>query len=300
MRVLVSGSTGFIGSALVPVLEARGDTVVRLVRRPPRPGEAAVAWDPQAGRLDPAGLEGFDAVVHLAGENVAAGRWTAERKRRIRDSRVEGTRLLCEGLARLTRPPQVLVAASAIGYYGDRGAEWLTEESPPGTGFLAEVARAWEGATEPAADRGIRVVRLRIGVVLSPAGGALARMLPLFRRGLGGRIGSGRQYLSWIALPDLTGAVAHVLGPAGPAGPVNAVAPNPVTNAEFAETLGRVLGRPARLPAPAALLRLALGEMADEMLLASARVQPARLLATGYRFRYPELEPALRALLAGT
>ena len=263
---------------------------------PPR-GRRRCRWDPAKGEVDAAGLEGLDAVVHLAGENIASGRWNAVRKAAIRDSRVNGTRLLCDALAGLARPPKTLVCASAIGYYGDRGEELLTEESSPGTGFLPEVCREWEAASEPAARKGIRVVTLRIGVVLSPKGGALSRMLPLFRAGLGGVIGNGRQYVSWIALDDLVGIVLHALQSGELRGPVNAVAPVPVTNRELTEALGKVLSRPTLLPVPAFALRLAVGEMADALLLASARVVPRRLEETGYRFRFPELGGALRHLL---
>ena len=298
MRVAVSGSTGLVGSEVTASLSAAGHEVVRIVRRVPAPGEKAVRWDPEKGEVDAAGLEWLDAVVHLAGENIASGRWTAARKAAIRDSRAKGTRLLCDTLAGLARPPMTLVCASAIGFYGDRGAEVLTEESPPGTGYLSEVCREWEAATAAAARKGIRVISLRIGVVLSPRGGALSRMLPPFRAGLGGVIGNGRQYVSWIALDDLVGVVLHALRSGELCGPVNAVAPVPVTNREFTEALGKVLSRPTLLPVPAFALRLALGEMADALLLASARVAPRRLEETGYRFRFPELPAALRHLLA--
>jgi uncharacterized protein len=298
MRVAVSGSTGLVGSQVVASLSAAGHEVVRLVRRPPAPGEKVVRWDPEKGEIDAAGLGGLDAVVHLAGENIASGRWNAARKAAIRGSRVNATRLLCETLAGLARPPKTLVCASAIGYYGDRGADVLTEESPPGTGFLAEVCREWEAASEPAARKGIRVVVLRIGVVLSAKGGALSRMLPPFRAGLGGVIGSGRQYVSWIALDDLVGIVLHALHSGELRGPVNAVAPVPVTNRELTEALGKVLSRPTLLPVPAFALRLAVGgEMADALLLASTRVAPRRLEETGYRFRFLELREALRHLV---
>ncbi|MBI3326698.1 MAG: TIGR01777 family protein [Nitrospinae bacterium] len=297
MNVLITGASGFIGSALIPVLVSGGHRVTRLVRAQPRLGHAEVHWDPEVGTVDTAGLEGMDAVVHLAGENLAAGRWTAARKVRIRGSRVKGTQVLCEALARLAQPPSVLICASAIGYYGERGEEVLREESPPGLGFLAEVCRAWEAAAAPAVQRGIRVVHLRNGVVLSPAGGALAKMLTPFKMGIGGKLGSGRQYISWIALDDMVGVVSHVLATATLQGPVNAVAPHPVTNREFTTTLGRVLSRPTLLPMPAFAARLAFGEMADELLLASTRVEPARLLASGYQFRYPQLEGALRHML---
>jgi len=299
MRVAITGSTGLVGSEVVSVLSAAGHEVVRLVRRAPAPGEKAVRWNPAQAEVDAAGLEGFDAVIHLAGENVGSGRWTAARKTAIRDSRVNGTRLLCDALAGLARPPKTLVCASAIGYYGDRGEELLTEESSPGTGFLAEVSREWEAASGSAARKGIRVVTLRIGMVLSSNGGALPRMLPLFRAGLGGVIGGGRQYLSWIALDDLPFIILHSLQCADLVGPVNAVTPHPATNREFTRALGIAVSRPTPLPVPAFALRLAVGrEMADALLLASARVLPRRLEATGYRFRFPELGEALRHLLS--
>lgn len=300
MCVAITGSTGLVGSEVVASLSAAGHEVVRVVRRGPASGEGTVRWDPAKGEIDAAGLEGLDAVIHLAGENVGSGRWTAARKAAIRDSRVNGTRLLCDTLAGLARPPKTLVCASAIGYYGDRGAEPLTEESPPGTGFLAEVCREWEAASEHAVRKGIRVVAMRIGMVLSPKGGALPRMLPLFRAGLGGVIGNGRQYVSWVALDDLVGIVLHALRCEDLRGPVNAVAPRPVTNREFTEALGKALSRPTPLPVPAFALRLAVGdEMADALLLASAWVVPKRLLDTGYAFRFPELPAALRHMLAG-
>jgi uncharacterized protein (TIGR01777 family) len=299
MRVLVSGSTGLLGSALVPALRAARHHVVRLVR--PGPGARPLppdtrAWDPARGVLDPADLEDLDAVVHLGGENVA-GWWTAAKKRRIRESRVQTTALLAGALARVATPPRVLVCASAVGYYGDRGAEVLTEASPPGTGFLAEVCRAWEAAAAPAAARGLRVVHTRFGIVLSAAGGPLAAMLVPFRLGLGGRIGGGTHFVSWVALDDAVAAIAAALEQEALAGPVNVVAPTPVTNAEFTATLGRVLGRPTVLAVPATPLRLLLGEMATEMLLVSQRAVPARLSSAGFGFRYPTLEPALRAAL---
>lgn len=263
------------------------------------PGAAAVAWDPAAGRLDGAALDGLDAVVHLAGEDISRGAWTAAKKARIRQSRVEGTALLARTLASLDRPPAVLACASAVGYYGDRGDEALTEESPPGTGFLASVCRDWEAAASPAVEAGIRVLHLRFGVVLSPAGGALARMLGPFRMGMGGPIGSGRHYVSWIAIDDALGAVVHALSSETLRGPMNVASPGPVTHLEFARTLGRVLGRPTLLAVPAFGLRLLFGEMATEVLLASQRLEPARLLSTGYEFRYPNLEGALRHLLTG-
>jgi uncharacterized protein (TIGR01777 family) len=300
MNILVTGSSGLVGSALVPLLKKDGHTVTRLVRSAPAAGENAVTWDPEKGQLSAAALEGMDAVVHLAGENIAAGRWTAVRKARIRDSRVKGTGLLSETLARLERPPRVLISASAIGYYGSRGDEVLTEESQPGTGFLAEVCRDWEEATAPAARRGIRVVLLRFGVIFSGHGGALAKMLTPFRLGVGGRIGDGGQYMGWVALDDAVGAIDYGLVTEALAGPVNVVAPQAVTNAEFTKTLGRVLGRPTVFPMPAFAARLMFGEVADELLLASQRVKPAQLLDGNYPFRFPDLEGALRHLLGKT
>jgi hypothetical protein len=297
MKILVTGSTGMVGSALVPFLAAGGHDVVRLVRGDAPPGAPAARWDPAAGRIDSGGLEGLDAVVHLAGENIAAGRWTAARKARIRDSRVNGTRLLAGALARLQRRPRVLVCASAVGFYGDRGDEVLRETSHPGTGFLPEVCREWEAAAEPAARAGVRVVNARIGFVLSPSGGGLKKMLPPFRLGLGGPIGDGRQYVSWVSIEDVTGVILHAVRSQALVGPVNTVAPNPVTNREFTRTLARILSRPAIFPMPAFAARLAFGELADAILLSSQRVEPARLKASGYEFRHPHLDDALRALL---
>ncbi|TCJ19448.1 TIGR01777 family protein [Rubrobacter taiwanensis] len=296
MRVLVSGASGFLGSALRESLEADRHEVVKLTRRPPAAGERAIRWNPAAGSLNVSVLEGMDAVVHLAGENVA-GRWTAAKKARIRESRVGGTRLLAESLARMQNPPGVMVCASAAGYYGDRGDEVLTEESPPGSGFLAEVAREWEAAADPARQKGIRVVHLRFGIVLSPEGGALRLMLLPFRMGLGGKLGSGRQYMAWISLPDAVGAVRHALDTGELEGPVNAVAPHPVRNEEFTRTLGRVLSRPTPFTLPEFAGKLVMGEMAEEMLFVSQRVEPVRLLETGYGFKHPRLEEALRDML---
>jgi uncharacterized protein len=297
MKVLVTGSSGLVGSALLPSLSADGHQVTRLVRPKTRPGAEQVVWDPDAGRLDPATVEGFDAVVHLAGENVASKRWTAEQKKRLLDSRVKSTQLLAGALARLSHPPRTLICASAVGYYGDRGEELLTEESSSGSDFPSRMCREWEEAAELAARSGIRVVKLRIGAVLSAAGGALALMVPPFKAGLGGALGSGRQYLSWMAIDDVTSVIQHALSDESLRGPVNTVAPQPVTNREFTKTLGRVLGRPTFLTVPSFVLRLAVGEMAEALLLASQRVIPARLQSSGYTFRYPELEGALRQLL---
>jgi uncharacterized protein (TIGR01777 family) len=298
MIIAVTGSSGLIGTALVSALEADGQLVKRLVRRPVREGENEVAWDPQAGTIDAAALEGVNAVIHLAGENLAAHRWTKSFKQEILDSRIRGTRLLSESLARLNARPGVLVSASAVGYYGDRGDELLDESSPPGQGFLADVCQQWEAATQPARDAGIRVVNARFGMVLSGRGGALPQMLTPFKLGVGGVVGSGRQYVSWIAIDDLVSAVRLVLRNESLIGPVNFVAPQPVTNREFTTTLGRVLGRPTVMAMPAFGARLAFGEMADEVLLSSARVEPQKLVAAGFKFQHPELEPALRDILA--
>ncbi len=280
-RVAITGSSGLVGSALRALLGTGGNEVVPVPR----------------GDTSAATLAGSDVVVHLAGESIANRRWNAAQKERIRESRTEGTGSLALALASLPRPPRVLVCASAIGYYGDRGEEVVDETSAPGSGFLADVCRQWEGAAGAAVRAGIRVVHLRFGVILSPAGGALAKMLPPFRMGVGGRLGSGRQAMSWISIDDAIGAIHHACVTEGMQGPVNAVAPGALSNAEFTQTLARVLRRPALLPMPALAARLAFGEMAQELLLTGARVKPARLLESGYRFRHPGLEGALRHLL---
>ena len=297
MKIAISGATGLIGTALRRALAQRGDVVVPLVRRQPQPGEHVVAWDPGRGTIDRASLEGIDAVIHLAGENVF-GRWTAAKKQRIRESRVVGTKLVSETLASLQRRPATLLAASAIGYYGNRGAELLTEASAPGDDFLAQVSRDWEAASRVAARAGIRVVNMRIGVVLTRAGGALAMMLPPFRLGLGGWVGSGNQYVSWIALDDIIKAMQHVLDRRDLTGPVNLTAPAPVTNRELAKTLGKVLGRPVLVGVPGFALSLAFGSEGADMLLSGQRVLPERLTASEFRFSFTALEPALRHLLA--
>jgi uncharacterized protein (TIGR01777 family) len=297
MKILVTGSAGLVGSALVPFLTSKGHEVLRLVRSEPRAEAAEIKWDPAKGIETPARLEGLDAVVHLAGENISEGRWTDEKKVRIRESRVKGTRTLAEALARLSQPPKTLVSASAIGFYGDRGDEVLNEQSASGDNFLAEVCREWELATRPAAEKSIRVVALRFGVILSPDGGALQKMLTPFKLGIGGRVGDGRQYMSWITLDDVIGVIYYALTNEALHGPVNVVAPQAVTNLEFTKAMGQVLSRPTLFPAPAFALRLAFGEMADALLLSSARVEPLRLKESGYEFQYPELEGALRHLL---
>jgi uncharacterized protein (TIGR01777 family) len=294
MNVLVSGGTGFIGEALVPELDARGHRVRRLSREPRSEGD--IRWDPEAGMIE-GDLAGTDAVIHLAGESIAEGRWSPEKKRRILESRRKGTRLLAEKIAGLPEPPSVMISASAIGYYGDRGNELLTEESEPGTLFLSEVCQEWEAAAEPAREAGIRMVHPRFGIVLSTEGGALGTTLPIFKLGGGGKIGSGRQYWSWVAFDDVVGAIIHAIGTDALSGPVNVVSPDPPTNAEYTKVLGRVLGRPTFFAVPAPTLRVAIGGMADDLLLASARVEPAKLEETGYEYRHPELEGALRYLL---
>jgi uncharacterized protein (TIGR01777 family) len=293
MRIAITGATGMVGRALVPMLTAEGHTVVPVSRRPITGG---IQWDPTRS-LDPVKWEGLDAVIHLAGENIADGRWTAERKRLLRDSRVGPTRRLAEALASLARPPRVLLSASAVGIYGDTGDQVATEATPAADDFLGELGAAWEAAAVPARDAGIRVVHPRFGIILSSDGGALAKMLPTARLGVGGPLGGGSQWMSWVALDDVVGAVYHLLADAALQGPVNVVAPTPVRNAEFAETLGAVVHRPAVLPVPAFALRALFGEMADATLLASSRVAPTVLEASGYRFRFPELAGALRHLL---
>jgi uncharacterized protein (TIGR01777 family) len=299
MKIAVTGASGLLGSAFVPFLTAGGHEVRRLVRRAPQ-SEEEIRWDPARGEIAAAALEGVAAVVHLSGENVAAGRWTDARKARIRTSRIDSTRTLARALASLKQRPKVLISASAIGYYGDRGEEWVTESSRPADDFLAELAVDWEAAAGPAAEAGIRVAHPRIGVVLSPAGGALGKLLPPFRLGLGGVVGPGSQYMSWVALDDVLAGLHHALVDESVSGPFNLVAPEPVTNREFTKTLGRVLGRPTVAPLPAFVLKAVLGEMADATLLASTRVRPDRLLSSGYRFRFPHLEGALRHMLGET
>ena len=293
-HVAITGASGLLGTALREALTAAGTRVTPLVRRAARPGE--VRWDPTA-IADLAALGQVDAVVHLAGENLAAGRWTAARKGAILASRRDGTRHLVESLLRLGRPPRVLVSASAVGIYGDRGDETLSETSPTGNGFLADVGRAWEGATTSATAAGIRVVNLRFGIVLTPRGGALGRMLLPFRLGLGARLGTGRQWMSWIAVDDAIAALRHCLATDDLVGPVNAVAPEPATNAEFTRVLAQTLHRPAFAAVPAPFLRILLGELADEALLSGQRALPARLIAAGCAFRFPSLPAALTHLL---
>ena len=297
MDVVVTGSSGLVGTALRPALERAGHRLVPMVRG--QGGGEALRWDPERGVIDAGGLEGVGAVVNLAGESIGSKRWNDAQKARIRDSRARGTALLAETLAKLNRPPKVLVSGSAVGYYGDRGDEVLTESSRAGEGFLAEVSVAWEAAAGPAREAGIRVSHIRTGIVLSGRGGALAQMLRPFKLGLGGKLGTGRQWMSWISLDDEAGAIVHLLGDDAPSGPVNLTAPNPATNADFTKALGQALGRPAVLPVPKVGLKALLGgEMAKELLLGGQRALPTRLLDSGYTFVLPELPEALKVALA--
>lgn len=302
MKVLVSGASGLVGRALGKSLEADGHQLLRLVRNPEQLSDAdTVLWSPADGSVDVAALEEqgrIDCVVHLAGEAIAAARWSAAQKARIRDSRVVGTGMLSEALAGLREPPGVLVCASAIGWYGDRGPEWVDESDEPGEMFLSALCRDWEAAAEPARKAGIRVVNHRLGVVLSTDGGALAKMLLPFKLGLGGRVGSGDQYWSWITLDDLVASIRHVIDDESISGPVNAVAPVSSTNLEFTRSLGRALRRPTIFPMPAFVARLMLGEMADELLLCSARVRAGVLERTGFQWAHPALDGALQQVLA--
>ena len=297
MDIAITGSTGLIGTALSSRLAGDGHTVIPVVRRAVAPGEPALQWDPATGSIDAAGFEGLDAVVHLAGAGIGDKRWTVERKREILESRTKSTALLATTLAGLDRPPAVLISGSAIGFYGERGDELLTEQSPPGEDFLAEICTAWEAETTPARDAGIRVATIRTGIVLSAAGGALTKMLPLFKVGAGGKFGSGHQWWSWISLDDEISAIDHLLHhPIS--GPVNLTAPNPETNAAFTKTLGRVMGRPSFLGVPKFGPKLLVGgELAEALLFTSARVLPAVLEASGFVFAHGDLDAALRHVL---
>lgn len=292
MRILLAGGSGLVGRALEAFLQTQGHTVVRLVRRPAR-GGAERTWNPASGKIDPAAMDGIHAVVNLSGENIAAGRWTAARREAIRRSRIDATRTLVAAIGRSPEKPAVLVNASAVGIYGDRGDTVLAEDAGSGHDFLAEVCHAWEAEANRVADHGVRPVVLRFGVVLTPAGGALGKLLPLFNAGLGGRVGRGTQWMSWIGSDDVIGAVYHAMLEPRCVGPLNVVAPEPVTNAAFTRILAQTLHRPAVLPVPAVVLRTVFGEMADATLLASTRAVPAALLATDYRFRHPTLAVAL-------
>jgi len=296
MRIAITGASGLIGRRLISVLGGDGHAMLSMVRRPPR-SRTEIGWDPDSGLTTPDRMEEVDALIHLAGENLAAGRWTAARKRAFRSSRVQATRCLVESLQVFSHPPKRVLCASAIGYYGNHPDRVFTETDPPGEGFLAELTRDWEEASAPLESMDVRRVCLRTGMVLSRNGGALAKMLPIFRLGLGGVLGSGRQAVSWIHIDDLADAVALILARPDIVGPVNLVSPSPVTHREFTKTLGRVIHRPTVLPAPAWALRLVLGEMADAMVLQGARVRPAVLDSAGYPFRFANLQPALRDLL---
>lgn len=295
MRVLVTGSTGLVGVAFCAHLRERGDEVLRLVRRAPAAADE-VKWDPTEGTCEAAAFN-VDAIVHLAGENISSRRWSKGQMLKIRESRVAGTRLISEGAVRITRRPKVLVSASAIGFYGDRGDELLTEAAPPGEGYLAEVCVDWEFATDQAAKAGLRVVTPRIGMVLAKGGGALAKMLLPFKLGLGGRIGSGHQWMSWIQIDDLVRVLARMIDDEDLSGPVNTVAPNPVTNADFTRALGRALHRPTIFPLPAFMARLVMGKMADDLLLASARVAPKKLSEAGFEFQSATIDRGIAASL---
>ena len=296
MKVLISGSTGLVGTALSAALQCMGHEVIPLRRGDKNPGDAW--WDPAAGSINLGAAAGLDAVFHLAGENIAGGKWTEERKARIMDSRRVGTRVLAEALAAAGENPDVLVSASGIGYYGERGDETATEQTALGEGFLCDICREWEAATQPARDAGIRVVNARIGIVLSTRGGALTKMLTPFKLGLGGKVGNGKQVMSWVSLQDLVNMLLFVMSDQTLSGPVNMVAPNPVTNAEFTKALGRALKRPTIAPLPVFAARLMFGEMADELLLTSIRVAPSVLQAAGYDFLHSDIDAGMRAALA--
>lgn len=300
LRVAITGGSGFIGTAFVHLLTTQGHSVVPMARAARVESSHLPTWNTEAGILNPETLEGIDAVVHLAGESVSEGRWNQAKKRRIRFSREQGTARLVKSLVELKKPPKVLVSASAIGFYGPREDEILDEQSGRGTGFLADVAESWESTAQAAVEAGIRVVNGRFGVVLSPTGGALGKMLPLFRAGAGGVIGSGAQWVSWISLDDSIAALLHSLMSPDLEGPVNLTAPNPVDNRELTKVLARVLRRPALARVPSLAARVAFGEMADEMLLTGSRVVPNQLLGSGFEFRHPDLETALRHLLGRT
>ncbi len=297
MKILIAGASGLVGTRLIEKLKDRGDTVITLVRDVAKKKSDTVVWNLMTGECDPALFEGFDGVINLAGENIAGGRWTKKRKQSIYDSRVKGTSALCRILKNLKDPPKVLVNASAIGFYGNTGKKEVDESDVAGNSFLSLVCRDWESATDPAAEKGIRVVNVRIGMVLSGSGGALQKMLVPFRLCLGGVIGSGKQYISWIALEDLVDIILFSVENSSLKGPVNAVSPHPMTNAEFTKTLAGVLHRPAVFPVPAFAVKILLGELGEELLLAGCRVKPGKLEAIGFPFAYPELQPALKKII---
>ena len=297
MDVVVSGSSGLIGTAVVAGLSAAGHRPIRMVRRQPKPGSDEISWDPAAGRVDAESLEGIDAIISIGGAGIGDKRWTDAYKKLCFDSRVDSTALLATTMAGMQTPPKVFVSGSAIGYYGSQGASELTEASPAGSGYLADMTVAWENATKPAEEAGVRTAHIRTGIVLSTAGGAMSKLLPLFKLGLAGKFGSGEQYMSWISIDDEVGAILHLLE-GTTSGPVNLTAPNPVTNAEFTDVLGKVLGRPTLLPIPAFGPKLVMGgDRADALLFDSMRVLPEALLNSGYEFAHAKLETALRSIL---
>jgi len=296
MKIAIAGASGLVGSALIPSLTNDGAAITRLVRGAAKSGE--IEWHPNQDQLNEQTLAGFDVIINLAGENIAGGRWTDEQKRKIRDSRVGGTHLLSEAIAKMAVKPSAFICASATGIYGDRDDETLDEQSESGGGFLAGVCREWEKACEPAIKAAVRVVNLRLGPILAREGGMLSKLLTPFKMGMGGKVGSGKQYISWVALEDVVNAIKLAISNQTMRGPVNIVSPNPVTNEEFTRTLGHVLNRPTALAMPAFAARLAFGEMADEMLLASQKVLPKKLLSLGFEFKYPQLEAAFRRYVA--
>jgi uncharacterized protein (TIGR01777 family) len=296
MKILISGTTGLVGSALVPYLIAQGHQIVRLVRKQGELLEGEVRWNPEQGTIDSESLSGIDAAVHLAGENIGAKRWSVAQKQRIRDSRVNGTTLLAEALAKLNPMPKVLASASALGYYGDQGDSMLPENASPSTDFLGESTQAWEQATEPASNAGIRVVTMRFGLVLDAKADLIKKTLPLFKAGLGGKLGSGRQYMSWIVLNDLTRAIEHALVTPELKGPVNMSSPSPLSNHKYTKAMGKILSRPTLFAVPTFMLRLSVGEMAGAM-TASVRMDSAKLIDSGFQFKHPDLESTLREIL---
>ncbi len=297
MKILVTGSGGLMGSALIPLLIKEGHSVLKLVRTKEKSGRDAIYWNPEKKEIDNSFLEGFDGIIHLAGESISEGKWTTEKKAKIRYSRVRGTEFLCKNLVKLSSPPKTFICASAIGYYGDRGEEVLNENSLPGKGFLPGICIDWEKSTKIASENNIRVVNLRFGIILTPKGGALAKMLPPFRMGAGGILGKGRQYMSWISIDDVLNSIIYILKEENIRGPVNLVSPCPVTNREFTKILAKILKRPAIFPVPSFALRTVFGEMADELLLSSTRVEPEKLIEAGYEFKHKTLENALVELL---
>ena len=297
MKILIAGATGLIGSKLVPFLKEQGHQVVILTREQGQLDSGSISWNPESGFIDGSKLEGFDAIINLAGENIADGRWTEEKKEKIYKSRVNLTRQLSEAIANLTKPPKVFINASATGYYGNKWDIIQTEDSPRGVGFLADLCLKWEEATQVAEDRGIRVVKLRTGIVLSPQGGALGKMIPPFKMGMGGTLGGGAQYMSWITLEDLIRVIDFALTHDSIKGPINVVTPNPVSNADFTKALGKQLHRPTFMHMPEMVVKVMFGEMADEMLLSSTRAMPEKLTNAGFKFEYPMLEEALQHVL---